>query len=134
MPNPTDFSVLKTKGKLIVHHGTADPIFSAKYTRNWYEALRSIDPQAENYVRLFLVPGMNHGGGGPATDKFDALTPLINWVENGIPPESILAGIDPDNVDKPSSWSINRTRPLCPYPKRALLISNFASIRQSGQK
>jgi len=68
---------------------------------------------------------MNHCSGGPATDQFDMLTPLVQWVENGSAPEAIIAsargagnagGV---NTDVPSSWAADRTRPLCPWPKVA---------------
>ena len=29
---------------------------------------------------------MNHCSGGPATDQFDMLTPLVEWVEQGARP------------------------------------------------
>ena len=65
---------------------------------------------------------MLHSRGGPATDQYDGLTALINWVENGKAPDRIIAtargagnagGV---NADLPSDWSATRTRPLCPYP------------------
>jgi feruloyl esterase len=53
---------------------------------------------------------MNHCGGGPATDRFDSLTKLIDWVENGNAPERIVAS---------GATFPGRTRPLCPYPTYA---------------
>jgi fermentation-respiration switch protein FrsA (DUF1100 family) len=121
MPNPTSLPTLKAQGKLLVFHGTADPIFSANRTRGWYKALLAADASAPNYARLFLVPGMNHGGGGLATDKFDAMTPLIQWVENAVAPDAIVATTSPTNTDLPSTWSPTRSRPLCAFPKIAKL-------------
>ncbi|MEY2874201.1 MAG: hypothetical protein RLZZ373_1572 [Pseudomonadota bacterium] len=43
MPSPTNLAQLKAKGKPIVYHGTADPVFSSNHTRNWYESLRAAD-------------------------------------------------------------------------------------------
>jgi len=68
---------------------------------------------------------MNHCSGGPATDQFDMLTPLVNWVERGVAPDSVLASArgasNPGgaNADVPATWSPTRTRPLCSYPKVA---------------
>ena len=45
----------------------------------------------KDYFRLFMVPGMGHCAGGPGPDRFDALTALENWVENDVPPDSIIA-------------------------------------------
>ncbi len=39
-----------------------------------------------DFFRLFMVPGMFHCRGGVGTDRFDAMTALINWVENGVAP------------------------------------------------
>jgi Tannase and feruloyl esterase len=128
LPSPTSLPGLKANGKMIIYHGTADPIFSANNTRGWYMKLSNLDSTAANYVRLFLVPGMNHGGGGPATDKFDAMTPLIQWVENGQAPNSILATVTPGNADVPSSWSPTRSRPLCAYPSKAVLVSGASDL------
>jgi feruloyl esterase len=47
--------------------------------------------KTQEYARLFMVPGMYHCLGGPGPNVFDALTPLVNWVENGVAPETIIA-------------------------------------------
>lgn len=109
-------------GKLIVVHGTADPVFSADDTIAWYDALASRDPAAARYARLFLVPGMNHCAGGPATDRFDVLTALVNWVEHGAAPDTIEAGVNPGDPDVVAAgWPATRRRPLCAYPQKAVL-------------
>ena len=68
---------------------------------------------------------MNHCSRGPATDQFDLLTPLVDWVEQGRAPQAVVAsargagnagGV---NADVPAGWSATRTRPLCPYPQVA---------------
>ena len=126
-PNPSNLSAVKGRGaKVMVYHGTNDPIFSSDDTTAWYDSLRGANNgDASNFARFYRVPGMNHCSGGPATDQFDMLTPLVNWVEKGEAPDSVLAtargagnagGV---NADVPASWSANRTRPLCAYPKVA---------------
>jgi feruloyl esterase len=126
-PNPSDLSKLKNRGaKMLVYHGTSDPIFSSDDTTAWYESLRTANGgDAANFARFFRIPGMNHCAGGPSTDQFDALTPLVNWVEKGQAPDTLQAsargagnagGV---NGDVPASWSAARTRPLCAYPKVA---------------
>jgi feruloyl esterase len=68
---------------------------------------------------------MTHCSGGPTTDQFDMLTPLVAWVEKGQAPDSVVASVrgagNPGgvNADIPSTWSATRTRPLCAYPKVA---------------
>ncbi|NVM78208.1 feruloyl esterase [Duganella sp. SG902] len=126
-PNPSDLSTLKNRGaKIMVYHGTSDPIFSSDDTTAWYNALRTNNGgDASNFARFFAVPGMNHCAGGPTADQFDMLTPLVNWVEQGKAPDSVQASVrgvgnaGGVNTDLPASWSASRTRPLCPYPKAA---------------
>ena len=126
-PNPTNLATLKKRGaKMMVYHGTADPIFSSDDTTAWYEGLRAANGgDASNFARFYRVPGMNHCAGGPATDQFDMLTPLVNWVERGQAPDSVTASArgagnaGGANADVPANWSASRTRPLCPYPKVA---------------
>jgi hypothetical protein len=126
-PNASSLGALKNRGaKMLVYHGTSDPIFSSDDTTAWYEALRAANSgDASNFARFFPVPGMNHCSDGPAVDQFDMLTPLVAWVEKGQAPDSVTAaaraGGNPGgaNADLPAGWSAARTRPLCPYPKVA---------------
>jgi feruloyl esterase len=100
-------------GKLIFAHGVSDPWFSAQESVRYYEALgrdNAETPLAE-WSRLFLVPGMGHCGGGARTfDQFDLLSPLIDWVESGRAPESVIAT---------SKTVPGESRPLCPFPRHA---------------
>jgi Tannase and feruloyl esterase len=127
-PDPTHLTRFKSRGgKLIVVHGSADPVFSANDTITWYRALVAADATADSYARLFLVPGMNHCSGGPATDRFNMLSALQSWVEEGSEPSSVLAAVDPANPDVVAQgWSSSRTRPLCPYPKRAVFTQTLS--------
>ncbi|MDR6889794.1 MULTISPECIES: tannase/feruloyl esterase family alpha/beta hydrolase [Variovorax] len=125
-PNPTNLSVLRDRGsKLMVYHGTSDAVFSSDDTTRWYEQLRAANGgDASGFARFFPVPGMNHCGGGPSTDQFDMLTPLVAWVEHGRAPAAVVAnargaGANVVNAELPANWSPTRTRPLCPYPKVA---------------
>ena len=106
--------------KMIIYHGQADPVFSIDDTIRWYDKLSAnLDGKAEAEVRLFAVPGMTHCRDGVTLDKFDALTALVDWVENGKAPERIIATANPANQQIPAAWSPNRARPLCPWPKYA---------------
>mgnify|MGYP001814962086 CR=1 FL=1 len=87
---------------------------SVNYVMNWWDEVNSInDGAAADFVRLFAVPGMNHCGGGPATDRYDALSAVVNWVENGIAPDRIIG-----TAGDQTAWP-GRTRPLCPWPQQA---------------
>ena len=125
-PNEADLSTLKNRGgKMIVFHGVADRVFSPMDTAQWMDKLQANHGNdAGAFARLFMVPGMNHCSGGPATDQFDMLAPLVAWVEQGKAPDSVTAkargaGANVVNTEVPSTWSASRTRPLCVYPKVA---------------
>lgn len=130
-PNATTLSTFKSRGKMIVYHGQADPVFSVQDTIDWYDQLRTNDSAAAQFARLFVVPGMNHCSGGPTTDRFDAFGALVQWVEQGQAPESITASVSPGNAEKPAGWSDQRSRPLCAYPKRAVLKAGATDLESA---
>jgi hypothetical protein len=78
-------------GRLLVWHGLADQDISPHATIAWWAALRRDQPAAAAAARLFLIPGLAHCRGGLGVTAFDALTPLLRWVEDGVAPEA-LAG------------------------------------------
>jgi len=126
-PDGANLSRLRNRGaKMIVYHGTSDPVFSSDDTAAWYERLQAANGgDASGFARYFPVPGMNHCAGGPATDQFDMLSALVAWVEQGEAPESVPAsargpGANVPNPEVPAAWSPRRTRPLCPYPNIAV--------------
>lgn len=111
--NP-DLSLFRNRGgKLLMYFGWADAALTPYMAIDYYEkALAANGPDARDFFRFFLVPGMFHCRGGIGTDRFDAMTTLINWVEGGTAPDMIPAArIEQDQV--------KRTRPLCPYPRVA---------------
>ena len=106
----TDRTAFRRRGgKLIIFHGASDPVFSAADTVDWW---RGVD-ERDAFTRLYLLPGMAHCGGGPATGEFDLFTALVAWVEQGQSPGRIIARAGDD-----TPWP-GRTRPLCPYPTYA---------------
>jgi feruloyl esterase len=96
-----------------MYHGWADPALTPLMSVDYYErALAANGADTPNFFRLFIIPGMLHCRGGIATDSFDDMTALIDWVENGVAPDSIPAAQVEDG-------RVLRTRPLCPYPQVA---------------
>jgi feruloyl esterase len=101
-------------GKLIFYHGMSDPWFSPLDTLGYYEKMSRDNAgldKVKNWSRLFLVPGMGHCQGGTATvDGFDMLSAIVDWVEKGKAPDSVVAK---------SRTAPARSRPLCAYPAYA---------------
>jgi feruloyl esterase len=118
-PGPNFENFLHRGGRMIVFSGTADASVKAPGVQQFMDRLRSrYSPEgADTFARAFFVPGMGHCAGGKATDRFDVLTPLVDWVEKGVPPERIVASATPGNALDPNRVGI--TRPLCPYPRYA---------------
>jgi feruloyl esterase len=113
-PASTNLSTFSENGgKIIFFHGDSDPWFSALDTLGYYQSLAATNGGAEKvaeWSEMFLVPGMRHCGSGPALDRFDMLGAVVNWVEKGIAPESVIAT---------GQAFPGRSRPLCAYPKHA---------------
>jgi feruloyl esterase len=99
-------------GKLLLAHGMADPIFSPLESEDYYKRLTAVHgAQTRDFARLFQIPGMAHCAGGAATDSWDGLGALVEWVEQGKAPERIVA--------TGTTVFPGRSRPLCPYPQHA---------------
>ncbi|HKD42676.1 MAG TPA: tannase/feruloyl esterase family alpha/beta hydrolase [Myxococcaceae bacterium] len=96
-------------GKLIMYHGWADPLVNPRNSIDYYQSVAA-KLETDSFLRLFMVPGMDHCSLGTGPYVFDTLTALERWVEQGEAPDRIVAtgGIVP-----------TRTRPLCPYPQVA---------------
>lgn len=108
-----DLSAFKARGgKLLSYFGWADPDINPLTLLSYFEAVQAADPAASDFFRVFMVPGMFHCRGGPGPDRFDAMTPLIDWVE---------ADVAPGKIDAWHETSGARTleRPLCAHPQEA---------------
>jgi feruloyl esterase len=100
-------------GKLLMYFGWADTALPPLMGIDYYmKAVAANGLGTPDFFRLFMVPGMFHCRGGLGADRLDAMTALINWVENGVAPASITAS----QLDK---GKLVRSRPLCPYPQVA---------------
>lgn len=115
----TDLDALKSHGgKLLIYHGQSDPVFSFDDTVAYVDRLTAAyGEQTPDFVRFFPVPGMNHCTGGDyATDSFDTLTAIVDWVEDDVAPDALVA-----TSGHPSSSRLpaGLTRPLCAWPEVA---------------
>ena len=117
--------------RAIIYQGWQDPSTNAGPTIDYYAALARAHggvAALSDAVRLFMVPGMYHCGGGPGADIFggsgqfplasgadptrDMLWALIRWVEEDRTPGSIVAARNPAGAP-------GFTRRLCPFPQSA---------------
>lgn len=108
-------------GKLLMWHSWADAGPPPMAAIAYYEAVEDhVDSRerTQDFFRLFMVPGMDHCGigEGPGITQhgFDPLTALERWVEQGEAPTRLLT-TKTDSMGN-TLW----TRPVCPYPQRAV--------------
>jgi feruloyl esterase len=127
-------------GKIIQYHGWDDPNIPSLEAVRFFTSVmadqarrhRLTPDQAleatQQFLRLFLVPGMGHCMGGDGLTAFgqsergatpdaehDSLAALERWVEQGVAPAQILA----TRVDA-KSGNVEMSRPVCAYPKAAV--------------
>jgi feruloyl esterase len=127
-----DLTAFKDRGgKLILYHGWSDAAIPAGNSINYYQSVLAKMGAASTaeFVRLYMVPGMQHCGGGPAPAAFGQLdvgpgdaqhsmnAALERWVEEGTAPAAVIATQFKSWMDPASG--IARTRPLCPFPEVA---------------
>ncbi len=107
----TDYSEFKkAKGKMIMYHGWNDPALSANATIQHYEEAMQKDKDLQSHIRLFLLPGVLHCGGGSGPDRIDWVKLIQDWVEQEKAPERIV-------FSKLENGKIIMTRPVFPFPK-----------------
>jgi len=101
-------------GKLILWHGGNDSALTVKATAEYYgRVVAAVGGQsnADQFVRFYVAPGVNHCAGGPGADTSDLLSALDRWVTHGRGPGTLSAS----KLD-PASGATVLTRPLCVYP------------------
>jgi hypothetical protein len=109
-------------GKLLTMVGANDPLIMPRGVIHYYRQMaarysnhdKPDFKRLQDFYRLFRAPSVGHcGGGAPGTPQPQNLFgALVNWVENGVQPDQILA--------QTSVGGVTRTRPLCPYPQTAI--------------
>jgi feruloyl esterase len=121
----------KHGGKLILYDGWADHSTPPLRAVEYFEQLRQKTSNRDDYVRLFMMPGLYHCNGGPGPNVFgglgqkgykkndpdsDIIGALDQWVEKGVAPSKLL--VTKFKEDDPRQ-GVARTRPVCPYPQMA---------------
>jgi Tannase and feruloyl esterase len=105
--NPDLSAFKKDGGRLLQYHGWNDPAISPLNSVNYFESVQAKMGDTAGFYRLFMMPGVEHCGGGPGPSQFDKMAVIVDWVEHGKAPDSIVVS------------GHGRTRPLCPYPQIA---------------
>jgi len=111
----SDLSKFKQHGgKLLLYHGWADPTIPPGHTVLYYESvLSTMGKKQDDWVRMFMVPGMQHCSGGLGTDQFNKMAVIERWRESNEAPAQIVAS-------HVTGGQVDMTRPLCPYPQAAV--------------
>jgi feruloyl esterase len=112
--NP-DLSKFKARGgKLLMYHGWNDTAISPGNAIDYYTSVqKKMGGKQDDFVRLFMAPGMNHCGGGVGPNQVNWMAALERWREAGVAPERIDAVRINNN-------RVEVSRPLCPYPQIAV--------------
>jgi feruloyl esterase len=112
--NP-DLSAFRAHGgKLLIYHGWNDggsggaisPLNTIQY---YASVLAKMGSSQQDWLRLFMVPGMEHCGGGSGPNQVNWMAALERWRESGIAPDRLIAS-------RVSNNRVDMTRPICSYP------------------
>ena len=108
-----DLDAFNARGhKLLLWHGWADAGLTPLATIKYYNDVKARDSKMGGYVRMFMMPGVLHCGGGAGPDTADWMSAIDGWVDGGRAPERLVA-------QKIADGAVTRTRPLCAYPQHA---------------
>lgn len=99
-------------GKILMYLGAANGVGVSGAALDYYQLVQRVmgNRSADQFFRLFIVPGMDHCGGGAGAWKTDLIGPLRAWVEEGVPPVKLIATHPATATDKQFS------RPIYRYP------------------
>jgi len=112
-------------GKMITYHGLADQLIPPRGTYHYYNSvLQGNYTTQQTFYRFFPYPGVAHcgGGTGPQLDAEALFSALVNWVENGIAPDYIVAT---------QTTPVFRTRKICMYPNVPMYIGGSTDDQAS---
>lgn len=131
--NPDLRGFKSSGGKLLTYHGMADTLIAAQGTIHYYESVINEMgglTEVNNFYKLFMVPAMAHGfsngttnpgANPPLPTQSQLFDVLVDWVENGVEPNSIEI----------LSQDETKSRPICAYPTKAIYNSGDANQASS---
>ncbi|KAH6849163.1 Tannase/feruloyl esterase [Alternaria alternata] len=128
-----DLSGVKDRGTKVIHwHGGADFIISSENSPRYYEHVSSTmglsSDELDEFYRFFYVSGTGHCGGGDGAHAIgqglgeingyepshNVLMALIDWVENGNAPETLIGT---KFVNDTEALGVEFERAHCKFPK-----------------
>lgn len=86
----------KNGGKLLLTHGFNDEVIFSEGTIDYYNRVKEVignEEELHQFLRFFLTPGDGHchlTAAGPGISLASGMLALMDWVENGNAPDSIL--------------------------------------------
>ncbi|MDB5738297.1 MAG: Chlorogenate esterase [Sphingomonas bacterium] len=140
----------KRGGKLMMFMGWQDPVGTPYEAINYYNAVEARTPgnskaarqaQTQAFLRLFMVPGMDHCAGGPGATNMSTATrdstppvkdadhdmtrALEAWVEQDRAPQSLIGTHYAADAaeDGKGPRPIAFQRPICVFPKKPVYKS-----------
>jgi len=121
--NPDLRPFARRGGRMILWHGWSDTSISPITSIAYYKAVQQTmgAARADQMLRLFLLPGTGHCGGGDGFAQVDTLTPLMAWVEAGKAPAMLNADkvADADKGPRGGLPGADQAGKQLPLPKAA---------------
>jgi hypothetical protein len=141
--DPNLFTFRSHGGKMIMYHGLADELIFPRGSYNYYnrvtERMGGLT-EVQKFYRFFPYAGNGHCAGNttmpnaPLINSTDLFNALVNWVEHGVAPDSIVASNNPN----PALATVSR--PICKYPDKLVykgsgstnIASNFSCKHETN--
>jgi feruloyl esterase len=131
-------------GKLLMYQGTNDNSVLPRFVIDYYQKVEAVmggPKRAQEFARLFVLPGVEHCAGGVGAGTIDYISAMESWVERGLPPDKLIAYHLKDHGPPTMSslWpefplnpqEIAFSRPVFPYPLQARYRGGNASEASS---
>jgi feruloyl esterase len=115
--NPDLSGFRQAGGKMILWQGQSDQLLAPQGATSYYDKVTNAlggQRRVQDVARLFMAPGVGHCGGGAGPQPTGVLPALVQWVEHGKAPDTLLA----QKTD--NQGNVTQTRPLCAYPETAV--------------
>ena len=119
--NPDLSAFRNLGGKIVMWQGFADQLIPSEDSIDYYDSVTNFlgggYAATQQWYRHFMAPGVAHCGGGVGPQPQNLFPAVVNWVENGVAPDTILA-------TKALTGGVTESRPLCPYPAMAKYVGS----------